>query len=97
MNNKKVLQGFLIGLLATIIGVFLSSIFLGKLSGRSDGILEVLEAAQFEGFLGKLISLGAILNLICFFYFIRKKQDSRAAGVLTATIIIAVATFLIKL
>ncbi|AOR29071.1 hypothetical protein FORMB_20430 [Formosa sp. Hel1_33_131] len=46
--------------------------------------------------MGKLISLGAILNLICFFYFIRKRQDARAGGVLTATIIIALATFLIR-
>ena len=50
MNNKKVLQGFLIGLLATIIGVFLSSIFLGKLSGRSDSILEVLKLLNLKVF-----------------------------------------------
>ena len=97
MTKKEVLQGFIIGLLATIIGVFMSSIFLRKLSGRSDSILEVLEAAKFEGFLGKLISLGAILNLICFFYYIRKRQDSRAAGVLAATVLIALGTFLIRL
>jgi hypothetical protein len=47
--------------------------------------------------MGKLISLGAILNLICFFYFIRNKQDSRAGGVLAVTILIAITTFLIKL
>ena len=97
MNKKEVLQGVIMGLLATVIGVFMSSIFLGKLSGRSDSILEVLETAQFEGFLGKLISLGAILNLICFFYFIRKRQDAQAGGVLAATILIAITTFLIKL
>ena len=97
MTKKEVLQGFITGLLATVIGVFISSIFLGKLSGRPGSILEVLEAAQFEGFLGKLISLGAILNLICFFYFIRKRQDSRAGGVLAATILIALGTFLIRL
>ena len=97
MNKKEVLQGVIMGFLATVIGVFMASIFLGKLSGRSDSILEVLETAQFEGFLGKLISLGAILNLICFFYFIRKRQDFRAAGILAATILIALGTFLIRL
>jgi hypothetical protein len=97
MTKKEILQGFIIGLLTTSIGVFIASIFLGKFSGKSDQILEVLKAAQSEGFLGKLISLGAILNLICFFYFIQKKQDSRAAGVLSATILIAVTTLLIKL
>ena len=97
MTKKEILQGFIIGLLTTSIGVFIASIFLGKFSGKSDRILEVLKAAQSEGFLGKLISLGAILNLICFFYFIRKRQDSRAGGVLAATILIALGTFLIRL
>jgi len=56
MTKKEILQGFIIGLLTTSIGVFIASIFLGKFSGKSDQILEVLKAAQSEGFLGKLIS-----------------------------------------
>jgi hypothetical protein len=73
-----------------------AAIVLGKLSGLSDNILTVLESAQSENFLGKLISLGAILNLLSFFYFIRKRQDARAGGVLAATILIALLTFLIR-
>ena len=97
MTKKGVLQGFIIGVIANGIGVFTAATLLGKLSGRSDTIINVLEAAKSESFIGKLISLGAILNLICFFYFIRKKQDDQAAGVLAATILIAITTFLIKL
>ncbi len=97
MNKKAIFQGFLVGLLANIIGVVTAAVVLGKLSGRSDNILKVLEVAQSENFLGKLISLGAILNLISFFYFIRKRQDARAGGVLAATILIALGTFLIRL
>ena len=97
MNKKELLQGFIVGLFANIIGLVIAAVVLGKLSGRSDTILKVLETAQTEGFMGKLISLGAILNLICFFYFIRKRQDARAGGVLAATILIAFSTFLIKL
>ena len=96
MNKKELLQGFIVGLFANIIGLVIAAVVLGKLSGRSDSILKVLETAQSESFMGKLISLGAFLNLICFFYFIRKRQDSRAGGVLAATIIIALATFLIR-
>ena len=97
MNKKEIFQGFIVGLFANIIGLVTAAVVLGKLSGRSDSILKVLETAQTEGFMGKLISLGAILNLICFFYFIRKRQDARAGGVLAATILIAFSTFLIKL
>jgi hypothetical protein len=97
MDKIQIIKGFSIGLLANILGVYIAGILIAKSSGRSDGIMTVLEAAQSENFLGKLISLGAILNLICFFYFIRKKKDSNAAGVLIATIFIALITFIIKL
>jgi cell division protein FtsX len=97
MNKKKLFQGLVVGLLANIIGLITAAIVLGKLSGLSDNILTVLESAQSENFLGKLISLGAILNLLSFFYFIRKRQDARAGGVLAATILIALLTFLIRL
>jgi len=96
MNKKDVFQGFAIGLVANIIGLVTAAIVLGKLSGRSDTVFKVLETAQSENFLGKLISLGAILNLLSFFYFIRKRQDSHAAGVLIVTILIAIGTFLIR-
>jgi cell division protein FtsX len=96
MNKKKLFQGLVVGLLANIIGLITAAIVLCKLSGLSDNILTVLESAQSENFLGKLISLGAILNLLSFFYFIRKRQDARAGGVLAATILIALLTFLIR-
>jgi hypothetical protein len=42
------------------------------------------------------MSMGAILNLGAFFLFIQTNQDSRAKGVLIATIIVAVATLIIR-
>ena len=64
---------------------------------RGDDFQTVIKAARDEDFLGKLISLGAILNLLVFFFFIQKKQDFRARGVLLATILVAIITFIIKL
>ena len=58
---------------------------------------KVLNAAINENFIGKLISLGAVMNLICFFYFLKINNDNKAAGVLSATVIVAIFTFLIKL
>ena len=91
--KKDIFIGMFVGLIANTIGLFLAANFLGK----GDDFMVVIEAAAKEGFLGKLISLGAILNLIAFFIFISKKQDQRAKGVLLATILIAVFTFVIKL
>ena len=97
MNKTKILKGFVTGILANSLGLFIVGFAMSKSSGRNDGIMQVLEAAHSQNFLGKLISLGAILNLLCFFYFIKKRKDAGAAGVLVATIIIAIITFIIKL
>ena len=93
MIKKEVFIGFIVGLIANAIGLFLATTLLGN----GDGFVTVIKAAQAEGFVGKLISLGAFLNLIAFFIFIKKKQDYRARGVLLATILIAILTFIIKL
>jgi hypothetical protein len=97
MDKKEILIGSLVGFAANFIGLVLVGFLMAKFYGRSDGVYEVLKVAGSENFIGKLISLGAILNLICFFFFLRKNQEVRAAGVLTATVLIAVFTFLIKL
>ena len=96
MNKTQILKGFVTGILANSLGLFIVGFAMSKSSGRNDGIMQVLEAAHSENFLGKLISLGAILNLLCFFYFIKKRKDASDAGVIVATIIIAIITFIIK-
>jgi len=92
MIKKEVLIGLFVGLIANSIGLFLSATLLGN----GEDFITVLKSASAEGFLGKLISLGAVLNLIAFFIFIKKKQDYRARGVLLATVFIAVFTFIIN-
>ena len=67
MDKIQILKGLAIGFLANGIGLFLVGIIIVNSSNRNGTILTVLEAAHAENFLGKLISLGAILNLICFF------------------------------
>ena len=91
--KKELIIGILIGLIANVIGLFITA----KILGNGDDFTTVVKAAYNEGFLGKLISLGAVLNLIAFFIFIKKKQDYRARGVLLITVFIAVFTFVIKL
>ena len=90
--RKELGIGILVGLIANAIGLFITT----QLLGDGDGFSTVIKAAYDEGFLGKLISLGAVLNLIAFFIFIRKKQDYRARGVLLITVFIAVFTFVIN-
>jgi len=92
MIKKEVITGLFVGIIANAIGLFIAASFLGN----GDDFAKVIRSASAEGFLGKLISLGAILNLVAFFIFIKKKQDYRARGVLLATVLIAVFTFVFK-
>ncbi len=91
--KKDIFIGILVGLIANTIGLFITA----NLLGQGDDFTTVIKAATSEGFLGKLISLGAILNLVAFFVFIKQRQDYRARGVLLITVFIAVFTFVFKL
>jgi hypothetical protein len=91
--KKELFTGLFVGLIANVIGLFVTA----QVLGNGDDFTKVIQAAFAEGFLGKLISLGAVLNLIAFFIFIKKRQDYRARGVLLVTVFIAVFTFIIKL
>ena len=91
--KKEIFIGMLVGLIANAVGLILTATLLG----RGDDFTTVIKAAAEEGFLGKLISLGAVLNLISFLIFIKRKEDYRARGVLLITVFIAVFTFLFKM
>jgi len=93
MIKKEIFIGFFVGLLANTIGLILAAFFLGN--GQSIDI--VIKQSITEGIFGKLVTIGAILNLGAFFTFIKKKQDYRARGVILATVLVAISTFLINL
>ena len=91
MIRKEVLLGFAIGLAANITGVLLYVLLFSGLS-----VPETIRTAYEEGFLGSLVALGAILNLMAFFWLIRKRKDYRARGVLMATILVALGLLFYK-
>lgn len=92
MIKKEILTGIIIGLIANVIGLYFATLIFGE----NADFFSVLRTASSEGILGKLVSLGAILNLIAFFIFLKKKQDYRARGVLLVTVIVAISTFVFK-
>lgn len=92
MIKKEVLIGFFVGIIANVIGVIIA-IFI---FGNGDNIETSVKQSIAEGFFSKLVSIGAVLNLIAFFLFIKLKRDYRARGVILATILIAIVTFLVN-
>ena len=84
MRKKELLIGFAVGIIANTIGTLLYILLFSDL-----GITETFQAAIQQGHIGSLLALGAILNLVAFFLFLRIRRDNRAKGVLIATILTA--------
>jgi len=85
MNIKKeIIIGFLVGLIANTLGVILYILIFSDM-----GIIETYKAAVEMERVGSILALGAILNLVAFFLFMRIRRDHRAKGVMIATILTA--------
>ncbi|MCB0383224.1 MAG: hypothetical protein KDD05_07980 [Psychroserpens sp.] len=92
MKNKEVIIGIVIGLIASAVGLTLSLLFFGT----GDSLNNSLNIAIAQGVFTKLVSIGALLNLGAFFLFINTNKESRAKGVLIATVIVALITIIIR-
>lgn len=91
-NRKEVIIGFIVGIIANTLGTLLYILIFSDLS-----IAETFNAAIKQGHVGSLLALGAILNLIAFFGFLRLKRDYRARGVMIATLITALVILYYKI
>lgn len=76
--------GFAVGVIANALGVLLYILLFSDM-----GIVETYQAAVEQGHVGSLLALGAVLNLVAFFGFLKIRRDERARGVLMATVITA--------
>ena len=88
--KKEILIGFITGLFANALGILVYILIFSE-----KGIDATIRLAITEGFFGKIVTLGAVLNLVAFFIYIKKKQDYRARGVLLATVLIAIGTMIL--
>ncbi|MGF1557484.1 MAG: hypothetical protein ACFCUL_00160 [Flavobacteriaceae bacterium] len=84
MHKKELIIGFLVGIIANTLGTLLYILLFSSL-----GIKDTFNVAVQQGHVGSLLALGAILNLLAFFLFLRIRRDHRAKGVLIATLITA--------
>ncbi len=87
MKKTDLVIGLVIGLLATILGTYL---FL-KIETQYS-FVEGITMIKAQGFLGKLITLGALLNLGIFFLLLKLQKEVMARGVVLATLLLAIIT-----
>ncbi len=95
MNKKEVIFGAFGGFTANLMGVFISVIVLFQEINISN-ILNILSDSVSDNSITKFISLGAIMNLILFFIFLKYNYEERAKGVLLVTFLIAILTIYIN-
>ena len=89
--GKEVLIGFLIGLAANMSGSYLYVFFFSKYDLETT-----IEIALEQDVLGNIIALGALLNLVVFFIFLKKNEYYKARGVIMATLIAAIIVLISK-
>ncbi|MEO0526030.1 MAG: hypothetical protein AAFZ89_02320 [Bacteroidota bacterium] len=92
MNKKEILIGFVVGIIANTIGTLLYIVLFSDLS-----IADTYRAAVIQGHIGSLLALGAILNLVAFFGFLKLRRDKRARGVMIATLLTAMVILYYKI
>ncbi len=90
-KTKEIGIGFVVGLIANTFGTLLYILLFSDQS-----IAATFEAAIAQGYFGSLLALGAVLNLIAFFGFLRLKRDFRARGVMIATLLTAIVILIYK-
>ena len=87
MKKTDLLIGFCIGMIVALLGTTTLVLFLAKF--RS---LSYIQFIKSEGILGKVVTLGAILNVILFFVLLKKNKGLMARGIVLATITLAILT-----
>lgn len=90
--KKEIFLGFIIAFLSTLCGVYIFIEFLSK-----DSFSETLAIISKNNLYAKILVGGALLNLLVFFIFLKKKQVYRARGVLLQTFLIAFLILLLTL
>jgi len=90
-NRKEIMIGFAVGIIANALGTLAYLLLFSEL-----GVVEGLKAAVVQGHIGSILALGALLNLVAFFGFLRLKRDRRAKGVMLATLLTALVILMYK-
>jgi hypothetical protein len=90
MKIQDLIIGVFIGLLSATIGSYLFITLVMK-----NDFFQGLIYMKSQGYLGKIITLGAALNIIAFFVLLKYNKEIMARGVILATLILTVITLFV--
>ena len=90
MKKIDLFYGLIIGLITSLIGSYLFIIAFTPYSFFGG-----LQLLKFESKLGKIITLGTILNIGMFFLLLKNKKELMAKGIILAIILLTIVTLFI--
>jgi hypothetical protein len=89
-NSTEILLGLGIGIITSALGCFLFIQLFTKFT-----FLAGIQLLQAEGKLGKIITLGTILDLIVFWRLLKSNKEFMARGIILAVIILTIITLFV--
>ncbi|MEN9323272.1 MAG: hypothetical protein RL699_1052 [Bacteroidota bacterium] len=90
MKKYELVLGALLGIITSLLG---SVLFI--LLFTTYGILDGLEFILASGKMGKLLTLGALLNLLLFFALLKWNKELMACGVVLGSILLTILTLVV--
>ena len=90
MEKLKIFYGILIGMVVAVLGVFLFLKFF-----TDNDFIQGIEMMKSTNSLGKLITLGCVLNICVFFLLLKLNQELMARGIILATLLVAIITIFV--
>ena len=89
-NFSQLAFGFLFGILITVLGAFLFTLYIDK-----GSFIVTVKFMYYHNSLGKLITLGALFNVALVYFLFKKDKDQIAKGVIVSLIAITLSTLFI--
>ncbi|SFD29083.1 hypothetical protein [Flavobacterium phragmitis] len=87
---KELLIGFVIGIFTALLGSYLFIAFFTNFD-ISSGLYVMRE----QGYLGKIITIGTLLDLAVFGILLKRNKEIMARGVILAVIVLAISTLVL--
>lgn len=87
MNKIDLFYGLLIGLIASLLGTFLFMTFFTDYE-----FIEGVRILKSQGYLGKLITVGSLLDLAAFGILLKINKELMARGVVLAVFVLTIIT-----
>ncbi|MEY2692950.1 MAG: hypothetical protein RIT03_1341 [Bacteroidota bacterium] len=90
MKKYELILGALLGIITSLLGSILFILLF-----TTYGILDGLEFILASGKMGKLLTLGALLNLFLFFALLKWNKELMARGVVLGSILLTILTLVV--